>query len=564
MTVDLMEEIIADREQREEVSQPLDRVPGCGIVITDPTQSDNPIIYCNPAFERITGYSSAEVVGRNCRFLQHPPGEPDVKSNEENEAALVELRAALREQRGCEVLLLNYRRNGTRFWNELTLSPVFDREGKLVNYVGAHVDVTTRAEMERDLRAARQELDRRVTERTAELSRVNESLYEEILQRRRVERELSRAERKFRGIFENAVEGIYQSTPQGHYISVNPALARIYGYRSPEELMDRVDDIGKDVYAFPAQRAEFQRVVNSRGAVQGFEYQIRQRDGNVIWISENARVVKDGQGQVLYYEGTIQDITPRKQADAARERLEIQLRQSQKMEAIGTLAGGIAHDFNNILTAIIGFNELSIEEAISRGESWGNQEQVRRASLRARELVRQILAFSRHDAPERRSVSLGLVCQDALKLLRASIPSTIQIKQRLRAQPDTVVADPVQLHQVLMNLCTNASHAMRDQDGLIELELDNLSLDFPVKGLANELTPGSYLKLTVRDNGHGMEPSVVERIFEPFFTTKPVGEGTGLGLAVVHGIIKSHGGDISVTSEPGLGTTFQILLPLEP
>jgi len=238
-----------------------------------------------------------------------------------------------------------------------------------------------------------------------------------------------------------------------------------------------------------------------------------------------------------------------------------QLVQSDKLRAIGTLAGGIAHDFNNILGAILGFGELVMEDIPANSRTARNMSQIVKAGQRAKDLVRQILAFSRQSEPQRVAVKLSSIMDEALKLLRASIPVTVAIQSRVNTTADTVVADPTQLHQVLMNLGTNASHAMRQTGGTLTVALDDYTV--PESGAAEipRLKPGAYLRLNVTDTGHGMPPHVLERIFEPFFTTKPVGEGTGLGLSVVHGIIENHRGEITVLSQPDKGTTFSIFLP---
>jgi len=241
-----------------------------------------------------------------------------------------------------------------------------------------------------------------------------------------------------------------------------------------------------------------------------------------------------------------------------------QLVHSEKLRAIGTLAGGIAHDFNNILGAILGFGELVLEDVAAGGRTARNVRQIIKAGQRARELVRQILTFSRRTEPQRSRVRLSVLIDETLRLLSATIPATVKIQSRITASPDTVVADATQLHQVLMNLGTNASHAMRAQGGTLTLTLQQDVLTDTGRAEVPRLPPGSYLRLEVTDTGHGMDQAVLQRIFEPFFTTKPVGEGTGLGLSVVHGIIEHHGGTITVASQPGQGTTFSILLPAAP
>ena len=251
-----------------------------------------------------------------------------------------------------------------------------------------------------------------------------------------------------------------------------------------------------------------------------------------------------------------------------RKALAQQLQQSQKIEAIGTLAGGIAHDFNNILSIILGYASLARDDLAApppgkrpdEGEIRESLEMVIQAGRRARDLVEQILTFSRHTDQARRPLVLQPIVKEVLKLMRSTLPSTIEIRQRLESRPAKVMADPSQMHQVLMNLCTNAAHAMDESGGVMEISLDRTEIG-RASSIDGGLEPGAYARLTVRDNGTGMDEATKERIFEPFFTTKEVGRGTGLGLSVVHGIITDHGGATSVESTAGKGTVFEALLP---
>ena len=377
----------------------------------------------------------------------------------------------------------------------------------------------------------------------------------DITERVRALAALQQAEANYRSIFENAVEGIFQSTPEGRYLAVNPALARMYGYENPEELLN-VSNIASDIYADPAAREEFRRRVEGQGKVEGLEYEVRRRDGSLIWICENTRVVHDSAGRSLYYEGTIQDITARKRAEMEKTRLESQLLHAQKMEAIGKLAGGIAHDFNNILSAVMGYTELSLQDLPPNSQIRANLQQVLAAGRRAGDLVRQILAFSRRDNAERHPLSLGRIAREVLKLVNAALPAGISCTFQSEIGEDWVLADGTQLHQVLMNLCTNAGYAMRGCGGRLEMRLD---LGPPPASL--NLSSQPFVHLSVSDTGVGMSPEIAKRIFEPYFTTKPREEGTGLGLAVVHGIVTGHGGGLTVESEEGRGTTFDLWFP---
>ena len=272
-------------------------------------------------------------------------------------------------------------------------------------------------------------------------------------------------------------------------------------------------------------------------------------------IETTVSPIRDASDRITGHVAVVRDIT--------REvELENQLRQAQKMEAIGTLAGGIAHDFNNILASVIGYAELARRNLPLHSQAVSDLGEVLEAADRAKDLVKQILTFSRQGDQEWRALKLVPVIKEALKLLRPSIPSTIEIRSRFNVTNDAVVADPTQIHQVLMNLCANAAHAMREKGGLLEVSLDTVTLGVDDLSPLPEVTAGKYLRLVVRDTGHGMATEVMARIFEPFFTTKGRGEGTGMGLSVAHGIVKSHGGAITVESAPDQGTAFTIYLPM--
>jgi CheY-like chemotaxis protein len=240
---------------------------------------------------------------------------------------------------------------------------------------------------------------------------------------------------------------------------------------------------------------------------------------------------------------------------------EDKLRQSQKMEAIGTLAGGIAHDFNNILSAIIGYAELALLDAEKKSPLYHDLQGVLQAGSRAKDLVKQILTFSRQVLQECKPIQIKPIAKEVLKFLRASLPTTIEIQQDIRSDA-RIMADPTQIHQVVMNLCTNAEHAMREKGGLLEVKLVDVILRSDFINNHPELKPGTYLELTVSDTGHGISAHILNRIFDPFFTTKKTGEGTGMGLSVVHGIVRSCGGAITATSEPGKGSIIKAYFPV--
>jgi two-component system cell cycle sensor histidine kinase/response regulator CckA len=255
------------------------------------------------------------------------------------------------------------------------------------------------------------------------------------------------------------------------------------------------------------------------------------------------------------------DISDQKRAESERQDYEARIRQMQKMEAIGTLAGGIAHDFNNILVAVIGYAELGLAELPKQSPIHRNLKQILAAGMRARDLVCQILTFSRQNKPELKPLQMSALVAEALKLLRSTLPTTIEITQLLATNLDYVMADPTQIHQIIMNLCTNAAQAMEEEGGHLIVNLSQVELSARMVSKYPDSQPGRYVLLSVRDNGKGIAPDHIDKIFHPYFTTKEKGKGTGLGLAVVHGIVQSYGGFINVQSPPGRGATFNIYIP---
>ena len=278
-----------------------------------------------------------------------------------------------------------------------------------------------------------------------------------------------------------------------------------------------------------------------------------RRNGELVRVTWMNKAVYDEEDKIREILAVGIDVTE-------KWKLEKRLAQAQKMEAIGTLSGGIAHDFNNILSAIIGYTELSLIDTPKGDPIQNNLKQVLKAGGRAKELVRQILTFSRPSANELHPIRVNLIVNEAVKLLRASLPSTIQIHHKIDSNL-TVLSDATNIHQILMNLCTNSSYAMQENGGILEVTLSDVNLDSNFAEQHPGVKPGKFIKLTVSDTGCGMSPEVSSRIFDPFFTTKKVGQGTGMGLSVVHGIVKNHGGAITVDSLAGQGTTFSLFLP---
>jgi signal transduction histidine kinase/ActR/RegA family two-component response regulator len=289
------------------------------------------------------------------------------------------------------------------------------------------------------------------------------------------------------------------------------------------------------------------------------EYRVQHHTGTWHWYRQRGVALRDAAGVPYRMAGSMEDITQRKSAEAERERLETQLRQAQKLEAIGTLAGGIAHDFNNILAAILGYGEMAQKDASEGSAQRRHIDAALSAGMRAKSLVERILAFSRSGMGERVPVHVQSVVVEALDQLKASLPADITLQQQLDVGDSAVLGDPTQVHQVVMNLCANAVQAMRSR-GTLTVTLNRVQLQAP-RCATSVLPDGGYVRLSVKDTGTGISPQVLERIFDPFFTTKEIGVGTGLGLSLVHGIVTDLGGGIEVESQPGEGATFTVYLP---
>jgi len=340
-------------------------------------------------------------------------------------------------------------------------------------------------------------------------------------------------------------------------IDVNRSTLALYEAGSKEELLANMGHILPQT----AQHVLMQELVSmaeaGRFEIECVNLTLRGNERHLLIKSSIPPGYEDNWERVYI---SVYDLTERIEAEKERKALGRQLRQAQKMEAVGSLAGGIAHDFNNILSAVIGFTEMAMEDAPPESFLSHNMEQVLQAGLRAKHLVQQILAFSRQSEHEMRPVQLGRIIKEACELLRASLPTTIAIRTDIRTEAFTL-GDPTQMHQVLMNLCTNAGHAMREDGGRLTITLEEAS----TAEIQEKRLPGmdaeAYLRLVVRDTGHGIPPNIMDRIFDPFFTTKEHTEGTGMGLSVAHGIVKSHQGTIDVESRAGQGTTFRIYLP---
>ncbi|MBC7623748.1 MAG: PAS domain-containing protein [Aeromicrobium sp.] len=472
------------------------------------------IVFVNDAFVRRTGYSREEVIGKSPRILQGP--KTDRKE-------LDRIRAALERWEPVRAELLNYTKSGVEFWLELDIVPVADATGWFTHWIAVERDVTER-------RAADEKL------RTSAIA------------------------------LKNISQGVVITDHNQRTLSANMAFSHITGYDEPEILGRNCDFLHgplTDTEAKLRIRQAIKDGVEFNGEILNYH-----KNGTPFWNDLTISPVLNEEGVVIQYVGIMRDVTERKHAEEEREALAEQLRESQKMEAIGTLAGGIAHDFNNILAAIQGNTALALGDSASNPRAIESLDEIEKATTRARDLVRQILSFSRRQATTLKNMSLIPVAEESARLLRTTLPPRLSLRLDIAEDLPNVTADATQIQQILINLATNALQAMREGRGQIDIILDTVLLDddyaaeHPQAHAMLSAHAGRTVRLVVRDNGTGMDAATRARVFEPFFTTKPVGEGTGLGLSVVHGIAQKHEGVIFLESELGQGTTFTLLLPV--
>ncbi len=467
--------------------------------------------YASPKILEILGYSPDEVIGRRCFHLM-PPAETkrlqDIFASSD---------ASPRPFNLLETVAIH--KNGHRIFSETSGVPIFDLDGVFCGYRGISRDISARKEVEELLR---------------------------------------KSEEKYRHLVENVSDVIYASNEDGVITYISPTVESLSGYQ-PAEI------IGRHFTEFihPADLSmvttTYERTVSGQNGPA--EYRVMTVSGESRWIRSLSKRLMEGD-RFVGLRGILTDITYRKEAEEERDRLEVQLRQAQKLEALGTLAGGIAHDFNNILAAIIGYTEMMLLDITETNPMRGDLLQVLKAAGRARDLVKQILVFSRmKDLHEKVPTDVAAIIREGVRFMRGTLPSTIDIREDIACDQGMVLADPSQIHQALINLCSNAAHAMEEDGGMLTVALREVNFDEETAALHPELQAATYVRLTVKDTGHGMDSATLERIFDPYFTTKKVGKGSGLGLAVVHGIVRRHSGTVTVYSEVGRGTTFHIYIP---
>jgi len=375
--------------------------------------------------------------------------------------------------------------------------------------------------------------------------------------RRQAQTELLR-EKKYKNLFSEIEDVVFISTPDGKFLEINTAGVKLFGYDSVQEILQL--DIVQDLYSDPTARAEYQKTMKIRGHIKNYEVKLKNKDGKKIIVLETATVVRNEDGEIVAYQGILHDITERRQ-------LEHQLTQSQKLESIGLLAGGVAHDFNNILTTIRGYADLMLMDMDESDLNYQSVKHIVDGSQRAEDLIRNLLAFSRRQMIEPKIFNINQVIKDLYSMLSRLITEDIQLDLNLGEDLNNIKADPTQIQQIMVNLIVNANHAIKMEKNKsktrsIKIITDETELKEEFEDHQSQGKNGKYILMAVEDSGIGIDETIKEKIFEPFYSTKKAGEGTGLGLSTVYGIVKQNNGIIHLESEPGIGTIFEIYWPV--
>ncbi len=497
---DITEAKQTDRRARDVF---LDSTPEATVIV----DHNGAITLISKQAERLFGYSRSELLGRPIELLI--PERSRIKHIEHRKAYSTDPKV---RSMGEGLELFGRRKDGSEFPAEISLSPMRLDDGPVVA-----------------------------------------GIIQDVSERKRIEALLRQSESRNRSLLSAVPDLILRLSPEGVYLDFEAAKG-FEPYRPSEDVLGkRIDDIMPPEIALQAMN--YIRRALQTGETQVFEYELVV--GGVMRYYE-VRLAVSERNEIT---AIVRDVTDRIEAQKEKEKMEAQLRQTQKLEAIGTLAGGIAHDFNNVLTSIMGFSALVEDELPQNSPQRAHMRQILTASERARDLVKQILTFARHGEQLRKPVEIASVVREALNLMRASVPVTIEIQQDIDELCGTVLADLTQLHQVVVNLVTNAYQAIGDSAGIVEVSLCRVEVDSAITRIHSTLRGVPQVRLTVSDTGRGMDLPVRERMVEPFFTTEESGRGTGLGLSVVHGIVTAHGGCIIYRGEVGRGSSFSVYLP---
>ncbi len=558
-----IEERLRTEQHLKQLKTAVDMMP-IGITVADLNGS---MIYINQAEAAMHGAEVTDLLNTDVR---------DLAPHELRQPRTLQ---AIRSWQGLNRESTNLRQDGSQFPVWLQSEIVTDDAGEASAIVTSCEDITERKRIEQELASYHHHLEKLVEQRTTELQ-------EEIEEHQHTEAALRESEKRYRLVAENIFDVIWiidLATARFHYIS--PSVERLCGYTVDEMCAQDLTATVKDDSLNHIRKALPQRLREfKKGVLKAYVDELEHtcKHGPTVWTETVTRFVRNADSGRPELYGVSRDITERKRAEADRRQLEMQLRQSQKLKAIGILAGGIAHDFNNILGTMLGYTELLRMRTADVSKERRYLCEIDRAGKRGSELVRQILAFSRHEVGQRAKVSLTPLIKETLQMIRVLLPATIAIRQRISPNCRTIMGNATQLHQVLVNLCTNAMYAMQEHGGILEIRLEESVRSAesippnvvtyshsppshvqarPTDQMSDDSENAVYLHVMIKDTGCGISPDVKEHIFDPFFTTRDAGEGSGLGLSVVHGIVKEHKGWIMVESRLNAGTTIHLFFP---
>jgi len=476
--------------------------------------SDGIYLSCNSKFEQFFGAKESVIVGKTDYDFVDTDLADFFRANDRK--AMAAGRPSMNEE------WLTFVENGYKGLFETIKSPICDADGNLIGVLGIARDISERKNAENGLRES---------------------------------------EKRYKSAQRMGHVGHWEYDLVTKFFWGSDEANRIYGF-DPESKNFTTDEIENCI---PDRGRVHQALVDliEKNKPYDLEIEIHPVSGpKQKFVKSIAELQKDSSGKPYKVTGVIQDITRQKEEELEKQQLELNLLQAQKMESIGTLAGGIAHDFNNILGIIIGNTELALDDVPKYNSAHSNLEEIKKASLRAKNIVKQLLSFSRKTDQKLQPIQIAIIIKDALKFLRSTIPSTINIHQDIQTTEEMIFADPTQINQIIMNLCINASHAMAQTGGDLTVTVEKVNLDYQLFKDYPGLKSGDHVKIMVSDTGPGIDPEIIDQIFDPYFTTKGVGKGSGMGLAVVHGFVKNHNGTIRVDSSQGKGTKFSILFPV--
>ncbi len=509
--------------QNEWFLEKAQEVAHAGSWISDPEASGE--LHWSKEVYRIFGLSKNDFDGRVETFYGHI--HPD--DRHEVRQAIMNALAGVRKYDIEHRIILP---DGTIRWVRETADVIRDEKGTPRQMVGVVLDITELKDAREALERANEDLENNVRERTKDTKRLAAAV-------------------------EQTGDGIMLISPELNIVYVNPSYEKLTGYRR-HELIGKKIDVLHDYFFHPdfgSKIVQMQEMVASGVNVYSGIFKRKRKNGEIIDVNLSVSAVYDEAGDIMNYVAVVKEITE-------EVKLQQQLLQSQKQESIGTLAGGIAHDLKNTFTPILLNTEMLMEDMKTEDPEYPLLDEISRATRHGVDLVNQILTFSRRAPQKKSAVAISSIIRETLSFLRATLPTTIEIRSRLDDENAVVYAEPVQIRQLLINLGSNAGYAMRDRGGFLDIDLSRVTLDGQTAAeLSPNLSAGPYVRITVSDTGKGMDEETMKRIFDPFFTTKKPGEGTGMGLSVVQGIVKNHQGAITVQSEPGKGSVFTVLLP---